>query len=186
MLYNQLSYSADSVKGTPSRTFNSKGAAKRRKGAKSSAAIGHMPCGNAQCQDCGQATAQLGGQQSLGKQTQARPRKRGKTSHTWRLDPDGGPAVTEGAGKLLSDLLQVFGRVRRQQLEKVLLGCWDSDLHLSLSTDIAATVNDIQRCTKGARINELHLMISFVQLAVNVNRYVNDSMFSMLFSNTML
>ncbi|KAJ7811415.1 hypothetical protein B0H14DRAFT_3755216, partial [Mycena olivaceomarginata] len=110
----------------------------------SDADIGNMPCNQPGCGACeGGGREQQEGQEEGGgdagktgrpasghglrgrgrNNAQDGQRKRARKEKVqFRLDPDGGPAITEGAGRLLSKLLAVFGRAHRQDLEEVLAG----------------------------------------------------------------
>ncbi|KAF8201939.1 hypothetical protein K438DRAFT_592154 [Mycena galopus ATCC 62051] len=155
----------------------------------SAAAIGHMPCDQSGCGDCeggggedeennddraGQGSGR--GLQGRGRNNaQGGKRKRAKKiKATWRLDEDGGPPITEGAGLLLSKLLAVFGRAHRQDLEEVLEGMIDGSLSTT-SHDMASVVASIKRQTNEIRVRELHLMLSLIQLALNVDSLRADN-----------
>ncbi|KAJ7832129.1 hypothetical protein B0H14DRAFT_2592221 [Mycena olivaceomarginata] len=102
-------------------------------------------------------------------------RKRAKKAKAnYRLDEDGGPPITEGAGLLLSKLLAVFGRAHRQDLEGVLAGMIDGSLSTT-SHDMASVVESIKRQTNEIQVRELHLMLSLIQLVLNVDSLRADN-----------
>ncbi|KAJ6511160.1 hypothetical protein C8R45DRAFT_1162689 [Mycena sanguinolenta] len=156
--------------------------------------IGHMPCGQPGCSDCeqgededGQESNGGGGQESSGvggkgggkargrlqgrgkNNTQAGGRKRSKKDIDWRLDEDGGPPPTEGAGKMLSQFLSVFGRAHRQDLEDVLAGTGDPSAAPTGPQDMVSLVARIKHQINAIRVHELHLMLNLIQLVLNVD-----------------
>ncbi|KAJ6523640.1 hypothetical protein B0H19DRAFT_1085702 [Mycena capillaripes] len=152
--------------------------------------IGHMPCNQAGCRDCegrgggeekdnneddaGQGSGQ-GLQRRRNNNAQGGKSKKAKKAKiNWRVDDDGGPPVTEGAGLLLSKLLAVFGRAHRQELEEVLAGKIDGSLSIT-SHDMASVVASIKQQTNEIRVRELHLMLSLIQLALNVDSLRADN-----------
>ncbi|KAJ7475368.1 hypothetical protein B0H11DRAFT_2235678 [Mycena galericulata] len=157
--------------------------------------IGNMPCNQPGCHACeyggGQQEEETGasgrgegawtqqrGQGAMGRgknNRQAGQRKRARKEKVeWRLDPDGGPAITEGAGLLLSKLLAIFGRAHRKDLEDILVGeqgdCARIDSH-----DMVSVVARITQQTNDIRVRELHLMLSLIQLALNVDNLKADA-----------
>ncbi|KAJ7211376.1 hypothetical protein GGX14DRAFT_565248 [Mycena pura] len=128
--------------------------------------IGNMPCNQPDCGTC------VSGKKN-NKQSGQRKRRR-KEKVPWRLDPDGGPAITEDAGRLLSKLLAVFGRAHRQDLEEVLAGL-QGGLTMTDSHDMASVVARIKQQTNEIRVREVHLMLSLIQLALNVDSLRADA-----------
>ncbi|KAJ7815734.1 hypothetical protein B0H14DRAFT_3745164, partial [Mycena olivaceomarginata] len=161
----------------------------------SDADIGNMPCNQPGCGACegggweqqeeqeeGGGDAGKTGRRASGHGLRARgknnaqdQRKRARKEKVqFRLDPDGGPAITEGAGQLLSKLLAVFGRAHRQDLEEVLAGVQEG-CALSSSHDMVSVVARIKQKTNEIRVQELHLMLSLIQLALNVDSLKADA-----------
>ncbi|KAF8186954.1 hypothetical protein K438DRAFT_1022293 [Mycena galopus ATCC 62051] len=149
-----------------------------------------LPCNQVSCGDCEGAggneeeennddrAGQGSGQRLQGRRknnAQGGQRKRAKKSKAaWRLDEDGGPPITEGAGLLLSKLLAVFGRAHRQDLEEVLTGMIDGSISTT-SHDMASVIASIKWQTNEIRVRELHLMLSLIQLALNVDSLRADN-----------
>ncbi|KAJ7500567.1 hypothetical protein B0H11DRAFT_2189430 [Mycena galericulata] len=151
----------------------------------SDADIGSMPCGQENCRSCDEGDGAehgaetneqpsvQGGASSLQNNSQTGKRKRRKVG--WRVDEDGGPPITEGAGLLLGKLLSIFGRAHRQALEEVLAGPGLEDGGAGDGHDMSSVVASLQRQSKSLKHGELQFMLSLVQLALNVDSLKADA-----------
>ncbi|KAJ7155285.1 hypothetical protein C8R46DRAFT_1196774, partial [Mycena filopes] len=148
----------------------------------SDAAIGAMPCHQPDCPSCqggdagGEEEPEQGSGRGKGQGVKGKGRGKGKGSSRkkaktvgYRVDPDGGPAITEGAGKLLSRLLAIFGRAHRQDLEKVLNGIGVTSSSSFTPNDMVSLCARISQQTTQVQVGELQLMLSLIQLGLNVD-----------------
>ncbi|KAJ7218885.1 hypothetical protein B0H12DRAFT_1153042, partial [Mycena haematopus] len=144
-----------------------------------------MPCNQEGCHECEDAVQEesggtgshptgriKGGRKNTSQGGQRKRAKKAKAG--WREDDDGGPPVTEAAGLLLSKLLAIFGRAHREKLDLVLAGVKEGGLP-KMSADMASVVASINWLTDDIRVRELHLMLSLIQLALNVDSLRADN-----------
>ncbi|KAJ6609155.1 hypothetical protein B0H10DRAFT_2226136 [Mycena sp. CBHHK59/15] len=149
--------------------------------------IGHMSCGQEDCEQCqGEegAGGQDGGEGEEGeddeqqgrnnKQTGKRARR--KKNIGWRQDGDG-PAITRGAGELLAKILGIFGRAQRLSLEAVLAGPSSSASSSSseLANNIPGLLVKLTAQSKTLRTTELEYMVNLIQLALHVDNVKADA-----------
>ena len=114
-------------------------------------------------------------------------RKRKKADVGWREEPQGGLVVTKRVGELLSDLLTVYNHANHEHLDVLLTGLDPASLSMESGSSLATVVNrlvcaaedDVSEVVKvlvkqdaELRLKELHRMVTLVQLALHVDRYV--------------
>ncbi|KAJ7157816.1 DNA topoisomerase [Mycena filopes] len=88
----------------------------------------------------------------------------------WIEDPNGGPPITQAAGRMLVTMAGVFNRDGRAALESILRGPSSTSVGASIDrTDIGALVNYLKDRSHSMKLYELDLMLSLVQLALNVD-----------------
>ncbi|KAJ6450037.1 hypothetical protein C8R47DRAFT_336271 [Mycena vitilis] len=146
--------------------------------------IGQMPCHVDGCehQQC-QEEARGGSNGDEENNSQEGSRKRPKKAPAakkgqvgWCVDEEGGPILTKAGGKLLGQLLGVFGRHHRQALEAVLRGpSGAAESSIGRATDTAALVKRLVKQSEDLRIAELERMVTLVQLALNVDSEQRDA-----------
>ena len=147
--------------------------------------IGFMPCGDNECGQCHQDSGPLAqgnldsekeeqDEEEEPNNLQKGQRKRQKAVLPWWTNPDGGPAITQCTGDLLSELLVIFGRRKRLQLEGMLssLDSISGAIGLSSENNMHTVVARLGHQSQALKIQELQYMLTLVQLALNVDRYL--------------
>ncbi|KAJ7649690.1 hypothetical protein FB45DRAFT_1075268 [Roridomyces roridus] len=139
--------------------------------------IGYMPAvGGAQQGDEEEEDNSSGmgrGRRGLGGRGRGRGGAQGGSKHSkkggkeaWRVDDVVVPVMQE-PGILLAKLLAIFTSAHRERLDKLLQGPPDSSVFQTTSFDTASVAARIHTYQADIHFKELHLMLDYIQLALN-------------------